>query len=132
MPLESYIGVFLVGTAGGILLEFLHWWNIRKRNEFPKYARSVRYWVITAGMALVGGLLALFYFGDRAQAILVLAPCWTFNSADFAKTSDDVCRAGGARGRGDVRDFILHVVGRGACRSRRRWNRRLRACGVPE
>jgi hypothetical protein len=73
MPLDSYVGVFLVGTAGGALLELLHWWNIRKRSdEFPKYARSPKYWIITAAMALVGGLLALIYFGDHVQAILAL------------------------------------------------------------
>jgi len=73
MPLDSYIGVFLVGTAGGALLEFLHWWNIRKRkDEFPKYAQSAKYWIITAGMARVGGLLALIYFGDHVEAILAL------------------------------------------------------------
>jgi hypothetical protein len=71
MPLESYLNVFLVGTAGGAVLEFLHWWNILKTNaNFPKYAKSPFYWALTVGMAIIGGLLALFYFGNRAQAIL--------------------------------------------------------------
>jgi hypothetical protein len=42
MPLESYLNVFLVGTVGGAVLEFLHWWNILKTNSnFPKYAKSL-------------------------------------------------------------------------------------------
>ena len=72
MQLNSYLSVFLVGSAGGLLLELVHWWNIKKKNQFPKYARSAKYWIITAAMALAGGLLALVYFGDEAQAILPL------------------------------------------------------------
>nr|WP_250814031.1 hypothetical protein [Neorhizobium tomejilense] len=71
MTLESYWMVFTVGMIGGAVLEFLHWWNLFKTNaNYPKYAKSPFYWGLTIGMAIVGGLLALFYFGNRTQAIL--------------------------------------------------------------
>ena len=73
MPLNSYFAVFVVGTIGGALLEFLHWWNLRKNNhEFPSYVRSFAYWALSAGMTLVGGLLAVLYFGEQAEALLAL------------------------------------------------------------
>ena len=72
MPLDSYYSVFLVGTLGGTLIEFLHWYNIRRRGDFPLYARRVKYWVLTAIMAVAGGMLAVFYFGNHAEAILAL------------------------------------------------------------
>ena len=63
MPLATVIDVFLVGTLGGTLLEVVHWWNFRRRNvrQLPKYAKSVRYWVITVLMALSGGVLTIIY-----------------------------------------------------------------------
>ena len=73
MPLTSVIDVFLVGTLGGVLLELVHWWNLRRRNpRFPKYAKSVSYWAITLLIALGGGVLAVVYFGDKAEAIVAL------------------------------------------------------------
>ncbi len=73
MALTSLLEVFIVGTIGGLVLELIHWWNLRRRNpKFPKYAKSIFYWVVTAGMAVVGGVLAVFYFGDQAEAIVAL------------------------------------------------------------
>ena len=73
MPLTTFIQVFLVGSLGGCLLEIVHWWNLRRRNpRFPKYARSLFYWLVTVLMALSGGLLAVLYFGDQAEAIVAL------------------------------------------------------------
>ena len=71
MPLTSFSEVFAAGVFGGIFLELLHWWNLRRRNpRFPNYARSFFYWIVTLLMVLAGGVLALFYFGDRAEAIV--------------------------------------------------------------
>ena len=71
MSLTSFWQVFAVGTFGGAFLELLHWWNLRRRNpRFPKYATSLFYWLVTLLMALAGGSLALFYFGERAEALL--------------------------------------------------------------
>lgn len=71
MPLTSYLEVFIVGVIGGGVLELLHWWTLRRRNpRFPKYARSFFYWAVTLLMVLAGGTVAVFYFGDGAEAIV--------------------------------------------------------------
>ena len=73
MSLTSMIDVFIAGTFGGLLLELLHWWNLRRRNtRFPQYARSPFYWGITLLMAAAGGVLAVAYFGQQAEALIAL------------------------------------------------------------
>ena len=73
MPLTSIQEVFLIGSLGGVLLELVHWWNLRRRNpRFPKYARAVGYWVITGLMAIAGGAVTVFYFGGQGEAIVAL------------------------------------------------------------
>jgi hypothetical protein len=68
--LTSSLQIFLVGLAGGAVLELLHWYNIRRDPQLPVYARNPMYWIITALMAAVGGGLALLYFGSQADAIV--------------------------------------------------------------
>ena len=68
--LTSSLQVFLCGLAGGAVLELLHWYNIRRDPQIPAYARSPLYWIITVLMAIVGGGLALLYFGSQADAIV--------------------------------------------------------------
>ena len=68
--LTSSLQIFLVGLAGGAVLELLHWYNIRRDPKIPIYARSPLYWIITVLMAAVGGGLALLYFGSQADAIV--------------------------------------------------------------
>ena len=73
MPLTSAIEVFIAGTFGGVLLELMHWWNLRRRKtRFPEYARSPFYWSVTLLMAAAGGLLAVVYFGQQAEALIAL------------------------------------------------------------
>ena len=73
MALTSVSQVFFVGVLGGVLLELVHWWNLRRRNPgFPQYAKSALYWVVTVLMALAGGILAVLYFGGQSEAIIVL------------------------------------------------------------
>lgn len=72
MLLTTSIQVFLAGLAGGALLELIHWYTLRREPEFPVYARSGRYWIVSALMALAGGLLAFLYFGGRAEGIVAL------------------------------------------------------------
>jgi hypothetical protein len=62
--------VFLVGLAGGAVLELVHWYNIRRDEHFPTYAASPLYWIVTALMAVVGGVLAVIYFGSQAEPIV--------------------------------------------------------------
>src|SRR5215475_4010272 len=68
--LTSSFQVFLCGMAGGAVLELLHWYNIRRDPQFPAYARSPVYWVVTILMAAVGGGLAWLYFGSQGEAIV--------------------------------------------------------------
>jgi hypothetical protein len=68
--LTSSLQIFLVGLAGGAVLELLHWYNIRRDPQLPAYAGSPFYWIITILMAVVGGGLALLYFGSQADAIV--------------------------------------------------------------
>jgi hypothetical protein len=72
MTLTTYAHVFLAGLAGGCLLETLHWYALRKEALFPEYAKSPRYWIATALMALAGGGLSLLYFGARADGLVAV------------------------------------------------------------
>ena len=72
MLLTGTDDVFLMGFMGGMILEITHWYNIRKRGRLPKYAQSIKYWIITLVMASAGGLLAVLYFGNRAEGIIAL------------------------------------------------------------
>ncbi len=70
MALTSALHVFIVGTCGGIVLEFFHWYSLRRDARYPTYGTRVSYWVLSAIMAAVGGLIALIYFGASADAIV--------------------------------------------------------------
>ena len=70
MVVEGGFAVFLVGCAGGVVSEILHWWNLRYKPNFPKYAGTPKYWVLTILMILVGGLIAWLYFGQKAESIV--------------------------------------------------------------
>jgi hypothetical protein len=70
MVVEGGMSVFLVGCAGGAISEVLHWWNLRQKSNFPKYASSPKYWILTISMILVGGLVAWLYFGQKAEGIV--------------------------------------------------------------
>lgn len=68
--LTSSLQVFLCGLAGGAVLELLHWYNIRRDSQFPTYAKSPVYWLVTLLMAVVGGGLAWLYFGAQGEPIV--------------------------------------------------------------
>lgn len=72
MILTSTAQVFVAGLCGGAALELLHWHAIRRDEKFPQYASSPAYWIITAVMACTGGLMAILYFGARADGLLAL------------------------------------------------------------
>lgn len=72
MDLESTTQVFGVGFAGGLILELVHWYALTRDPNFNAYKRSAVYWLVSLGMAAAGGLLAILYFGDQAEAFLVL------------------------------------------------------------
>ena len=68
--LESEFAIFGVGLAGGAANELLHWWNLRENPQLPEYAKRFGYWVITAGMAFLGGALAWLQLGTQADALI--------------------------------------------------------------
>jgi hypothetical protein len=47
MQLVTPFQVFAVGSAGGFLLEILHWYALRKARRAPPYARRPVYWLLT-------------------------------------------------------------------------------------
>lgn len=50
--------------------ELLHWWNLRTQRRWPAYAGSMKYWVLTAMMVLIGGAVSWFQLGGRAEAVI--------------------------------------------------------------
>lgn len=70
MGLTSALQVFFTGFLGGVVLEVVHWYNIVKSGDWPAYGNSPLYWIITLIMALVGGGLAVIYFGSRADGLV--------------------------------------------------------------
>jgi hypothetical protein len=72
MTLNSTLQVFLVGFIGGLLIEVVHWYAIRKDGRLPDYAGNLQYWAASLVMALVGGGLSVLYFGARAEGIVAL------------------------------------------------------------
>ena len=72
MMLTNIYQVFLVGFLGGVILELMHWYNIKEKETYPISLKSVWYWIITVAMAVTGGLLTMLYFGSRADGIVAL------------------------------------------------------------
>jgi hypothetical protein len=70
MGLTSMLQVFITGVVGGIVLELVHWYNIIKAGDWPAYGNRVGYWIVTGLMAMVGGGLAVLYFGSRADGLV--------------------------------------------------------------
>lgn len=105
MTLTTIGQVFLAGLGGGVLLEFLHWYGLRRDAKWPDYAGKPHYWILSAVMALVGGLLAVLYFGNRANAIIAVhvgisAPII------LQKLMTTVAEPSGGKGRADFWSFL--------------------------
>jgi hypothetical protein len=64
--------VFGVGVLGGALAELLKWYLLRESENPPAYLRSGFYWVITALMALAGGVLAIIQKIETSNILLAL------------------------------------------------------------
>lgn len=71
MTISGLLAIFLVGCLGGVLAELAKWYQLRESPNFPVYAQSIMYWIITAAMIVAGGVLAALYGTDPKNAILV-------------------------------------------------------------
>ena len=105
MTLTTTDQVFVAGLVGGLLLEFLHWYGLRRDAKLPEYAAKPMYWILSVVMALVGGVLAELYFGSRAEAIVAVhvglsAPII------LQKLMTTIAEPAGAKGRAEFWAFL--------------------------
>jgi len=72
MVLDGFLQVFAVGFLGSIGGEVFRWYNLRKLppHKFPIYFKSWFYWIASFSMAVLGGMLAVFYKTNGMNAIL--------------------------------------------------------------
>jgi len=71
MVLESLGAQVIVALVGGMAAEMLHWYALaRKPGAFAKYRLRAVYWITTAGMILLGGMMPLLYVQGSASALL--------------------------------------------------------------
>lgn len=73
--MESLLSFFLLGVAGGFVVEFLGLFKLRKEDpeQWPKYLKRPIYWAISIGMMIVGGGLVILYMESDATVTPVLA-----------------------------------------------------------
>lgn len=69
--LHGFWQVFGVGSAGGLLGDFVLIWEARTTGA-PPHTKSAFYWLCVLGMAAAGGFLTTLYGIDGVQAILAL------------------------------------------------------------
>lgn len=61
----------LLGVAGGLGCELLHWYSLsRKPQGAKRFSKQPVYWVTTTGMILLGGAMPLLYLQGTASALL--------------------------------------------------------------
>jgi hypothetical protein len=72
MGISGELNVFLLGCAGGVLAEVMHWWGLRREDKLPRYLTSAFYWIVTGIMVVCGGLVCWIYFGARAEGLVAL------------------------------------------------------------
>ena len=71
--------VFWWGIVGGLAAEVLHWWRLFRNASagaspnFPSYAKSPVYWILTAFMIALGGALVAAYASSGTELTAVLA-----------------------------------------------------------
>ncbi len=72
MILDSLWMQGFVALLGGIAVELLHWYGLARRPDNAKlrYAKRPIYWVTTAGMILLGGVMPVLYISGAASALL--------------------------------------------------------------
>jgi hypothetical protein len=71
MIVSGFWLTFLIGSFGGVMGEALNWYLRRDSPRLAAYLKGARYWVTTAVMIVIGGVLATFYGIEEKSAILV-------------------------------------------------------------
>jgi hypothetical protein len=71
MTVSGFTLTFLIGCFGGVMGEALKWYQLRESPNLPEYARRPLYWVITAIMVILGGILPLLYGVEPKSALLI-------------------------------------------------------------
>ncbi|MDD5038920.1 MAG: hypothetical protein PHN78_06355 [Dehalococcoidales bacterium] len=72
MEISGFWVVFAVACGGGIAAEALKWFGLRDSPNTPQYVHSVKYWVLTVIMILIGGGLAPLYGTKDVNALLAV------------------------------------------------------------
>jgi len=70
--LSAWAGFFW-GLGGGAVAELLNLYGFRTLPEKPPYLKTIYYWVVTAGMILVGGGLVLAYIRSGSKISVIVA-----------------------------------------------------------
>jgi hypothetical protein len=61
----------LIGAAGGIACEALHWYSLSRKPEgVVAFSKSPVYWVVTIAMILIGAGMPPLYLQGTASALL--------------------------------------------------------------
>jgi len=60
----------LIGMAGGMALELLHWYQLTRRFPNKQFARSSTYWVSTVSMWGLAATMPVLYTSGSASALL--------------------------------------------------------------
>ncbi len=60
----------LMGMAGGMMLELLHWYRLTRKFPNKQFTRSRLYWVSTVSMWGLGAVTPILYSSGSASALL--------------------------------------------------------------
>lgn len=96
------------GLGGGLIAEFLRWYGLKDSTDLSVFMKSPVYWVLSAGMILLGGLWATFYGLETMDIFMALslgasAPAM-ITAAIYAGTTPPA--TGAAPGGGRTLKFI--------------------------
>src|SRR5260370_28670986 len=61
-----------VGCLGAVVPEVLHWHRVARRGRWPQYASSIRYWLTTLALILIGGAVAALVSPPASSAMQLL------------------------------------------------------------
>lgn len=71
MDLSIWWHQSLVGILGGCACELLHWYSLsRTPGKVEQFSGQIRYWITTAGMIVLGGVMPLLYLKGTTSAVL--------------------------------------------------------------